>query len=193
MDNICRFISGDPAPDIIRVLNFVYETKKLIGNEAKLSSVYRINLVTEGSAYYQCGSSRKELKKGDIFFIFPSVPYTLERIEGKEDIKYLYISFIGIRSNMLLQRLKIDCRNAVYEDFGNIEDFWWEGIETPEGLIDIAGESVLLYTLAKIGERTESLSEETSKGVNDCFLLVKKYIVCYNLIKEGIIFPLFIN
>ena len=65
MDNICRFISGDPAPDIIRVLNFVYETKKLIGNEPKLSAVYRINLVTEGSAYYQCGGARKELKKGD--------------------------------------------------------------------------------------------------------------------------------
>ena len=173
MENICRFIPGAPAPDTVRVLNFVYETKRVCNSEAMISSVYRIQLVTEGSATVRCGVMQREVRAGDIFFIFPSVPYV---IDGSEGLKYMYISFIGIRANILLERLRIDSRNFVFDSFGFIEDMWREGIEAPDGLIDLFGESVLLHTLGKIGERCAPERKKETAGVSDRFLLVKKYI-----------------
>ncbi len=173
MENICRFIPNNPVPDIIQVINFVYETKRVDNHEPKISSVYRIHFVSEGCAIIQCGSVRRKVNAGDIFFIFPSVPYI---IESNEEFKYFYISFIGIRANVLLERFKINSKNYVFDSFKNLEDIWCDGIKMPDDLIDLAGENVLLYTLTKIGEKTVSRCDSASLGVANSFLLVKKYI-----------------
>lgn len=162
------------APDVIQIINFVYETKRVANFEPKISSVYRVHYVTCGSAMVQCGSLRREVKRGDVFFIFPSIPYV---IEGQEDFKYLYISFIGIRANMLTERLGIGSRSFVYEGFENLESLWREGIEASPETVDLAGESVLLYTLMHIGNRTHDKETDHPVHANvERFLLVKKYI-----------------
>ena len=173
MDNICRFVPSSTPPDTVQVLNFVYETKRTDNFEMKISAVYRVHFVTDGRATVQCGSMRREVGRGDLVFVFPSVPYM---IEGDEDFAYMYISFIGIRANALTERLGINNRRFTFPDFGEAEPIWREGIAAPAGILDLAGESVLLYTLMKIGARIgiedgASIAEVTSR-----FLLVKKYI-----------------
>ena len=171
-DNICRFVASAP-PDTVQVLNFVYETKRTDNFEMKISAVYRAHLVTGGRATVQCGSMRREVGQGDLFFIFPSVPYM---IEGDADFAYMYISFIGIRANQLLDRLGINGRAFVFPQLEKIEPFWREGIAAADGLIDLAGESVLLYTLMKIGEREGERESAQTAAQESKFLLVKKYI-----------------
>lgn len=173
MDNICRFIPNNPVPDSIQIINFVYETQWINNNTPRISSVYAVHYVTEGRATVQCESMRREVARGDVFFVFPSVPYI---IEGDENFKYLYVSFIGIRANMLAERLGINRKNFVFEDFCEIEDYWKDGINAPNALIDLYGESVLMYTLVKIGERTAISEEQQTGEMANRFLLVKKYI-----------------
>jgi len=173
MDNICRFIPNNTAPDSIQIINFVYETKRIFNNTPRISSVYVVHYVTEGRATVQCESIRREVSRGDIFFVFPSVPYV---IEGDEDFQYLYISFIGIRANMLAERLGINRKNFVFENFCELDSIWQEGIKASNGLIDLYGESVLMYTLVKIGERTSVSAEQKTDETASRFLLVKKYI-----------------
>lgn len=174
MDNICRFIPNNPPPDVIQITNYVYEAKRVENYKLKVSAVYMVYMVLEGKAVVQNGSMRKEVRHGDIFFVFPSVPYM---IESDENFRYIYISFMGIRANMLLERLGIDSRNFLFQSFENLESIWREGIEAADEIIDLAGESVLLYTLSSIGKRILPSERATStKGISDRFLTVKKYI-----------------
>lgn len=173
MDSICKFIPVNHVPDSIQTVNFVYETQIKEVSEPRLSPVYRIHYVTEGTAVIQCGSVKREVKKGDIFFIFPSVPYT---IEGDEGFTYLYVSYIGVRANLLMERLNINRRNFVFRDFSEVEDFWYQGILLAGEVMDMISESVLLYTLSKIGDRTQCNHDAEVSNAMDNFLLIKKYI-----------------
>ena len=168
MDNICRFIPNNPPPDVIQITNYVYEAKRVENYKLKVSAVYMVYLVLEGKAVVQNGSVRKEVQYGDIFFVFPSVPYM---IESDENFKYIYISFMGIRANMLLERLGIDSRNFLFHSFESLAPIWQESIEVADEMIDLAGESVLLHTLISIGKRILPSERATSvKGISDRFL-----------------------
>ena len=174
MDNVCRFIPMHPAPDVIQIINFVYEASGAINSVApKISAVYRIHYVTEGSATVQCGSLRCRVKAGDIFFILPGVPYV---IEGDGELKYYYISYLGLRANILSERLGISSRNFVFEGFFDVLNIWEQGVAVSDKNIDLAGESVLMYTFSRIGERANTEKEQIFSAVSNRFLLVKKYI-----------------
>ena len=174
MDNVCRFIPMNPAPDVIQIINFVYETSGADESVApKISAVYRIHYVTEGSATVQCGSLRCRVKAGDIFFILPAVPYV---IEGDGDFKYYYISYLGLRANILSERLGISSRSFVFDGFFDVLKMWEQGVSVSDKNIDLAGESVLMYTFSRIGERANADKEQIISEVSNRFLLVKKYI-----------------
>lgn len=173
MESICKFIPANHVPDHIQTINFVYETKIKVVSEPSLSPVYRIHLVMEGTAVVACGSVKREVKKGDIFFIFPSVPYT---IEGNREFTYMYISYMGVRANVLMERLNINRRNFVHHDLESVEEYWQQGILLSTGVMDLISEGVLMYTLAQIGNRTLSDNDVKMSNGAENVLLIKKYI-----------------
>ena len=70
MENICKFVPVSSNNDVIHTINFVYE-KENPGNILPVTnSVYRVNLVVSGSAVVTQSNIRKNVKKGDIYFIF---------------------------------------------------------------------------------------------------------------------------
>lgn len=171
-NNICKFIPAHHSVDVINTINFVYETKEQVFDKLKISAVYIMHYVTEGKGWLHMVSGKYELHAGDIFFVLPAVPYY---IESQENFKYLYISYIGIRANMLMERLKIDSRNLLFKGFQNLHEFWRNALEISDlGNIDMLSESVLLYTFSVIENEimeTDYLAKSTN-GV----LLIKKYI-----------------
>ena len=172
-DNICKFIPVSTTTDIIQTLNFVHETKRHAPAESKIA-VYRVHLITGGRGTVRCGGVCKELREGDLFFAFPAVPFVLE---GDEDFRYMYISYIGLRANAVMERLGINSRNFLFADFGELVSVWLKGISLESDLLDLMSESVLLHTLARIGERAYVKEDrpETAKTA-DTFLNIKKYI-----------------
>ena len=174
MQNICKFIPPNRTADHIQPINFVFETNTDVIHELAPCTVYRLHYVTDGIGEVKCGETVQTVKKGDIFFAFPGI---FERISSVKDFKYMYISYIGIRAGYEMERLKINYKSFVFEDLSELNSLWSEGIKTPHELIDLVSESIVLQTLAKIGERTipeKDNSKQSQLSAN--FTLIKKYI-----------------
>lgn len=174
MQNICRFISANNSPDPVQTLNFVYERETKNIAEPKTEAVYKVCFVTSGNAKITVGSLEKEVSKNDIFFILPAVPYTI--ICG-EDFEYMYITYMGIRAGMIMERLGINRREFVFKEYPEIAQLWKDGAYCKTALIDLVSESVLLYTFSAIGNRillSEENEAENSSG--NIVLAIKKHI-----------------
>ena len=172
-DNICRFVPTHPVPDVLHTVHFVYEAAAFENRERRLNSVYRVHCVTEGKAVLKMGSTVRELLPGDIFFIFPAVPYWLE---ADPDFRYLYIGFLGLRASLLLERLHISSRNFVFSGSDELIRLWKDAIGMSREVMDLISESVLLYTLSCIGEKVLETEKRAPSGTEEQMLMIKQYL-----------------
>ena len=169
-ENICRFIPQNSDPGGINIINLVYETQKFAEEYPKRISVYRAALVTSGRGRLFMYSNEYALDKNDVFFNFPSVPFSLETTD---DFEFMYISFIGVRANMIADKLKISPSNCVFHGMGEIETLWKKSIGLSDAFSDLRSESVLLYMFSVLGER---IAAEDKKNDSNTVLKIKKYI-----------------
>ena len=172
--NICRFVPTSSTDERIHVINFVYETKYKSKTENKIDTCYKMAYVVEGKGTIICRGTREEVKKGDVFFVLPSAPYTLT---GDEDFKFIYISFIGTRGNMLTDRLGITVRNFVFDGYEEQGKIWMDAVTNCVQFSEFAAQGVLFYMFSKIG--SDVLREDDNVKVVDAVYkmkLVKKYI-----------------
>ena len=174
MQNICRFISTNNSPDPIQTINFVYERKTSDILTPKTEAVYKVCLVTGGRAKICLGLTEKEVEKDDIFFILPAVPYTISATDGFE---YMYITYMGIRAGMIMERLGINRRNFMFEGYAEIVQLWKDGVACKTALVDLVSESILLYTFSAIGNRILIDEEKETDAISgNVVLAVKKHI-----------------
>jgi len=172
--NICRFIPVNPTNDHIHILNFVLETDFANMEKVKMLSAYRLHYVCSGSGLLHCGGLSWPVKRGDIFFLLPAVPFSFE---ASEDLTYMYISYMGVRANQIMDILKISSKNCVFSEYEDMEVFWKNGLTYSEEMIGLISESVLLYTMAELGKRTIcSTGTEKNPAAAPIVLRVKKYI-----------------
>lgn len=114
----------------------------------------------------------RPLSAGDVFFTFPGIPFC---IESRENFSYMYISFLGSRALMIMDKLKISSASCYFPSCSSIAPFWAEAFHVHEELADIMAESVLLYTFSYIGSLSP-LSEKRLSKLQTTFLVIKKYI-----------------
>ena len=132
-ENICRFIPFHKDIHSLHTVNFVLETTAQTDTRLKSESVYKIYYVCNGNGIIHTPGKATPLKKGDVFFTFPAYPFA---IESKEDFSYMYISFVGLRTNMIFENLKISNTNFVFHDADEVYDFWEKGLSLNEKVID---------------------------------------------------------
>lgn len=118
--NICKFIPNPQTDEVINTIHFVYETAPQSLPQNKLDIMYKVHVIISGKCELRLAGKQYNLKAGDIFFTFPSTPYTL--ISDK-NLKYVYIGYIGLRANRIMEALKIDRYNCVVYDFKDLTDF----------------------------------------------------------------------
>ena len=172
-NNICKFVTVSSAPDVITTLHFVYETDVRTLDHPFTFSFYRLCLVDCGTAELSSAYGRETVKENDVFLIFPATEYQLV---CSEDFRYYYISFIGIRANMVLERLKITKTACVFHDMQQVRTLWENSIVYRNDLQDLASEGVLLHTFAAIGERSTQHTQQSPANSAESFLHIKKYI-----------------
>ena len=172
--NICRFMPAKPAPDVLQAINYVYETTDVHNDRPALCATYRMHFAASGTAQLHCGGQTTQLRAGDLFFVFPGTPYLLK---PEADFAYYYISYIGLRANMLMERFGINSKNAVLPGFAELAPAWREGLNAAQEVLDLAGESVLLHTFTRVGSRLalHNAQEKATDAANR-MLLVKKYV-----------------
>ena len=170
--NICKFIPNPRTDDVINTINFVYETAPHLPPQNKLDVIYKIPIVIDGKGELYFAGTQYTLKAGDIFFTFPSTPYTL--ISG-ENLKYIYIGYIGLRANKIMEALKINRFNCVFYGFEEVTEFlprYFQKIRDKNA--KMLSESALLYIFSIIAEREET-EEEKNVGFGIA-AQIKKYI-----------------
>lgn len=169
--NICHFIPFHKDYHSIHTINFVLETKPQAYTSLKSESVYKMYYVCSGRGMIHTPGKIQPVAEGDIFFTFPANPFKIESIEN---FTYMYISFTGLRGNMIMERLKICSSNFLFHNASEVHDFWKTSLSYDPELSDLTSESVLLYTFAFLGSKLLPLSSKNKQ--NDIVSTIKKYI-----------------
>lgn len=172
IDNICHFIPYHEDYHSIHTINFVFETKPQIFSSLKSESVYKMHYVVSGNGFVHTRGKTQSICAGDVFFTFPSEPFC---IESCDDFSYMYISFIGSRANMIMEKLKISPSKFLFKECSRLCDFWKNGLDTNTELTDLISESILLYSFSFLGSRTISFDNK-NKSNSNAAMLIKKYI-----------------
>lgn len=169
--NICRFIPFHKDTYSIHTINFVLETKSQQYDRLKSESVYKMYYVCTGQGYIHTLGKITPLTQGDVFFTFPATSFA---IESKENFTYMYISFVGLRGNMIMESLNIRSNNFLFHNADELQDFWEKGILESSKVMELISESVLLYTFSFLGNRLLPDNNEPKQQHN--VNLIKKYI-----------------
>lgn len=168
--NICRFVPFRNDTNSIHTINFVLETEPQNYEHLRSESVYKMHYVCSGEGFIHTCGKISRLSKGDIFFTFPASSFAIESVE---DFKYMYISFVGLRGNSIMENLKINCKNFIFSDATEVQEFWKKGISISTNAADLISESVLLYTFSFLMNKYAIENNKPKKHSSDC---IKKYI-----------------
>ncbi len=170
--NICHFIPSRNDYHSLHTVNFVLEADNVQKSELKPCSFYRVYYVKSGTGKLITREKTYPLKKDDVFVVVPDFTH---RIEPENDFSYIYISFLGSRASMILDKLRITSSNFFFENCTDMCRFCEHGIEIAGDNSDWIAESVLLYTFSGLA-RIISPSGNDSKRKNNISLIIKKYI-----------------
>lgn len=171
-NNICHFIPYHKDYHSIHTITFVYETHIQAYDALKIESTYKMYYVCSGTGVFHALGQSQPLSQGDIFFTFPATPFCIESVGN---FTYSYISFLGSRSNMIMEKLKISNNNFLFHDCEEIYAFWEKGLKMNCELTDLISESVLLYTFSFLGTKLFDYNGHNGTGDNTVSV-IKKYI-----------------
>lgn len=168
MRNICKFLSGTPENGI-HIIHFVYETQPQVYCGFQIETLYKMHLVSRGSGRLHTPVKIYELKAGDLFFTFPSMPCALE---SEKDFEYYYISCIGQRVLALLEMWQVSKKNLLFHGLKDLLPLWQGCITQNSEALDLRCEAIMLYSFSALEEQTVKQQPQNS----DIVLRVKKYI-----------------
>jgi len=172
VENICHYIPYRKDYNTLQTVHFVLETQIINMEKFKSESLFKMYCVKQGKGLLHTSGRVYSLKTGDIFFTFPARDF---RIEGEADFAYMYISFLGVRANNLLNKLKIDSKNCVFAGSPELLELWKNGIKAGSDTMGTVSEGVLLYTFGILGARFEEKQGHKEKG-EQSFNIIKKYV-----------------
>ncbi len=166
-ETICRF-NFNRSSDLV-CSNFVYETGK-IGTISRPAKTHMAILVSRGSGEAVTGAARFPVGVGTLFFVLQGESYA---VFGTEDLAYLYVSFEGRRARELTDRARIGGAARAFADRSDLLPLWQEALSrTDEGNVDLWGEAVLLWSLARVtptAAAENTLSAKAAKLADEHF------------------------
>lgn len=180
MDSICRFLPPKSVSGNIKTVHFVYETEFLLMKQPFIRPIYYLHLVTSGEATLKFSGKQYPLKEGTLFFFFSGVPY---EIEGDENFRYTYVSFMGANVPEFLAEMGITVENSVFQGYSHLKELWLSSIVRVNNVnANILTESVLLNTLSYIAKNKEKT--EPNKNSENLLSVIVDYVDTHYREKE---------
>lgn len=171
-ESICRFIPKNEGRSDLQVIHFVYETEHKKLKQPFIRPFYYVYLITEGTATLKLLGKEFPISAGDVFFTCPGVQY---QIVSENEIRYLYLSFVGTSVKAQFENLEIKQSEPVYHGLESISDFWFSAISRVNAKnATLISESVLLYTLSLVTGNAEMGEKKTSDGTR--FDMILNYV-----------------
>ena len=146
--NICKFVTETTA-EKINIIQFIYETDaETMQKSARLEN-NRMILIKSGKGIANIKNKEYNLDVGDVLFVFRD-----ETVSVIADgfCEYMYIDFSGMRAEILFQRFRISVQNRIFSGFDGLIPLWHESLSRASSEnLDLASESILLYTFSRMG------------------------------------------
>lgn len=145
--NICKFINSSVS-NTLKTDCFIYESNPDVMKLEKNLKFHHVFIIKQGKITFFADGKKYSVKSGDLFFAFKGENiYALSDDRGE----YMYIAFEGIRADELFRRFYITVSNRTFTGFDGIIPLWHDSVSrASETNIDLATESVLLYTFSRL-------------------------------------------
>ncbi|MBR5452483.1 MAG: helix-turn-helix transcriptional regulator [Clostridia bacterium] len=145
--NICKYIASS-LPYTLTANYFVRETKAEHMSHPLSHSEHLAILFTEGKGQININDNTLSYHSGMLVFIYKDDSFFCT---PQGETEYFYIGFEGSRSDELFHRFGICRGNQVFRGFDGLIPMWRESLtRATEKTIDLAAESVLLYTFSRM-------------------------------------------
>ena len=150
VSNICKFIS--PAiSDTLTVSCFVLESDPFVMKNEYVLKENRAILVINGSGEFAFDGKKLAFSVGTLAFGFKNESFSVPF--ASDGTQYIYISFDGGRAEELFRRFDIQAANRAFNGFDGLIPLWSESLSRASELtVDLASESILLYTFSRLYE-----------------------------------------
>ncbi len=159
--NVCKF-PVHTMSDRLSVLRFVLECKEVVGKKIKLPA-NRIILVVSGEGVFDFSGREVTYSAGSLVFGFKGELFSCRETAKTE---YMYIDFEGLRADELFSRFSINTIQRSFSGFESITPMWKESLSrADEKNIDLASESVLLYTFSRIMDTSNAKNSLVNKMI----------------------------
>lgn len=153
--NICKFPISDLS-DVLFTSCYVRESNMETMKTVTRLQYYRMLLVLQGEGTLRFEERTVGFKAGDLIFGFPNEKFYM--VDGLNSI-YAYIDFNGVRATELLRRFDIDLYHRAFSGFDGLIPLWEESLSrASEQTIDLAAESIVLYTFSRLYGNTSERS-----------------------------------
>ncbi len=144
--NVCR-LTAQNAVDQLSTPCFVKETQ--LNNLKSPLKYNRLFLISAGTGTFTFQNETVSFSRGTL--IFGLTGETLHA-EGTDDTELMYIDFFGTRSQTLFSRFAIGTLRRAFCGFEGLIPLWSESlIRADDTAVDLAAESILLYTFSRLG------------------------------------------
>lgn len=145
--NICKFLPPSYSENL-SVSCFVLETNRDVMQTPAVLQQDRMILVSHGEGTFFFDGEPTAFSKGSLIFGFQHETITAACTEG---CRYLYLNFGGLRAEELLRRFHIGKINRSFSGFDGLIPLWEESLSrASEQTIDLASESIVLYTFSRL-------------------------------------------
>lgn len=155
-NNVCKFTQEKMHDELIASC-FVLETNNDVMREKTLLNENIAMIITKGSGACYFDEAPINFTVGDLLFGFLEESY---RIEPKDNCEYVYVKFSGGRAKELFKRFNVQKNNRIFSGQDGLIPFWKESLlRADKHTIDLAAESILLYTFSKL--KTSDRNKQT--------------------------------
>lgn len=145
--NICKFTFPQEISNV-SVSCFVLESNPDSMAKQKILTEYCVVLITHGSGIFTFSQKDYCVKNGFLLFGFKGEEIAAT---STDSCQYMYINFNGNRADELFRRFDITTKNRVFEGFDGLIPLWRDSLAAAnEKTIDLASESILLYTFSRL-------------------------------------------
>ncbi len=154
--NICKFVPPTYHDDL-HVTCFVYESNPAVMKTPSVLKTHALLLFTKGNGTAVCGGMRTPFSGGTLLFCFKGETLYSEF----DDIcEYMYITFDGTRADALFNRFHIRRETRCFTGLDGLLPLWKESLSrASDETIDLAAESILLYTFSRLFENCNPQNE----------------------------------
>ena len=169
--NICKFV--EPlAVEALSISCFVLESDPEVMKKPCSLQENCMILVIQGEGHFQFEDIKVPFETGSLIFGWAGECYV---VESQTPCEYMYVRFSGERAQKLLRRFNIQENNRSFTGYDGLIPLWRDSLSrASEENIDLASESILLYTFSRLsgvarqrGSLVSEMLEITEEQFND--------------------------